>query len=229
MANQLPLKIQLRDDATFANFFPGDNQTLLHALQKTLHANNAELIYLWGNLGAGRSHLLQAACHQATENNLTAIYLSLAENKLTPDLLENLENLNVICLDDIEAIAHKPVWQEALFHCYNRAMTTTTKLIVAANCPPKQLPLQLKDLSSRLSAGLTFQVATLTDEQKIMALQWRAKLRGIGLAKPIAKFLLTHYQRDTVALFNALEKLDQASLIAKKKPTLKLVKATLQI
>lgn len=233
MFKQLPLRIQLRDDATFNNFFPGENHELIHCLQKTItkdNPNQNSLIYLWGAKGSGRSHLLQACCHHAGENNLTSIYLSLAQTaKFSPSLLEDLENLDVICLDNIDTIATKPLWQEALFHCYNRAMAANTKLIVAANTAPTLLQFPLRDLISRLSAGITFQVTPLTDEQKIAALQLRAKLRGMVLAKPVAKFLLHHYQRDTAVLFNVLDKLDQASLIAKKKPSIKLLKETLQI
>lgn len=212
MNKQLTLGIQLRDDATFENFFPGDNQELLSTLRGLILQQTESFIYLWGNSGSGRSHLLQACCHLADAQGFSSIYLTLPNRKLAPQILEGLENLYLICIDNVNNITNDTndlSWEEALFHCYNRMLHTNTRLIVTADTPPKLLNLQLPDLHSRLNAGVIFQVKPLTDEQKLAALQLRAKMRGFTLSHDVSQFLLNHYPRDMSVLFSALEKLDQ--------------------
>ena len=63
---QLPLALQLRDEATFDNFFPGDNALLLEQLRRQL-VDGERYLYIYGSEGCGRSHLLQAACHRAQQ------------------------------------------------------------------------------------------------------------------------------------------------------------------
>jgi DnaA family protein len=229
MSTQLTLNIRLRDDATFTNFTAGANQNLLNYLT-TIKKNSSgeKIIYLWGNQGSGRSHLLQAYCHLAHENGLVAMYVPLEDQqKFAPTIFEDSENLDVLCLDDVNAIAGNIEWEEALFHCYNRIQTTSTQLIVTASAAPKFISWKLPDLQSRLSAAVIFQVQELTDNEKLAALQHRAKLRGMTLTKPVAEFLLNHYHRDTKNLFAALEKLDRASLAEKRKLTIPFVREVL--
>ena len=62
---QLPLGVGLRDDATFVNYHPGPNASLVNRLAHQLDAEGEPFLYLWGAEGVGRSHLLQAACDAA--------------------------------------------------------------------------------------------------------------------------------------------------------------------
>jgi DnaA family protein len=229
MITQLTLRVQLRDNATFENFYVGDNETLVQYLQGAIHSEIGSFIYLWGNYGSGRSHLLQACCHQSNHQDLSSIYLSLSQAaQLSPDLFESIEALDLICIDDIDAIAGNLPWEEALFHCYNRIQQANARLVIAADKPPTFASFKLRDLTSRFSSGIIFQVKPLTDEQKLVVLQLRAKIRGINLSSRVTQFLLNHYQRDTTALFEVLEKLDQASLSAKRKLTIPFVKEILR-
>ena len=110
---QLPLRIGLRDSATLANFYPGDNAVLIHTLQQVAEP----FIYVWGGAGSGKSHLLQALCHAET----TAAYLPLGElRELGPAVLDGLEAMSLVCVDDLQAVAADPGWETALFHLYNR-------------------------------------------------------------------------------------------------------------
>ncbi len=226
---QLTLGVRLEDDATFANFYEGDNQQVFSYLKNLPLNGEKSFIYLHGRLGVGRSHLLQACCHRASEQGQTPVYLPLAKQQsLSPQILEGMETRAVVCLDDIECIAGKRDWEEALFHFYNRLIEIQqTHLIIAGLVPPIQLPLTLADLSSRLSAGIIFQVNPLTDDQKIAALQMRAKIRGLELSAEVGHYLLRRCPRDMHALFSTLEKLDQASLTAQRKLTVPFVKMVL--
>lgn len=230
MPIQLTLPISIRDDATFENFYAGSNHNLLTILQRFLAKKTEFYLYLWGHTGVGCSHLLQACCHAVQQQNLTAAYIPLAEViNLSPHILENLETLDLICIDDLQFVAGKADWEEALFHLFNRVQAKQNCFLIAANNVPEELNLILRDLDSRLKSGLIFQVQELTDEQKINALQMRAKLRGLELADEVAIFLLHRSPRNLNNLFQFLEQLDNASLTAQRKLTIPFVKSVLNL
>ncbi|MGB6976402.1 MAG: DnaA regulatory inactivator Hda [Gammaproteobacteria bacterium] len=229
MNKQLTLNVRLRDDATFANFYTGDNQLVVNYLEQFLRGNYSErLVYLWGASGVGRSHLLHACCHTAVAQQQHAGFLPLIENAaLSPTLLEGLETFSLLCVDDVQAIAGNHAWEEALFHLYNRISSNPTRWIIAADAPPQQIHFALPDLQSRLAGAVVFRIHSLPDEQKAAALRSRAQLRGLIVSEEISQFLLTHYSRDMGTLFSALDKLDLASLAAQRKLTVPFVKAVL--
>ncbi len=227
MAEQIPLSLKLSDSATFENFFPGANIAVLNFLKSYMQKPAEFLIYLWGREGAGRTHLLQACCHYQMDR--TAIYIDLTEKDLTPEFLTELENVNLICLDNIDHVFKNAAWELALFNLYNRAYSQNSHLIIAGLTQPLQSNCCLIDLRSRLCAGLVLQLNALNDEQKILALQKRAENRGLFLSVDSAQFLLNHYPRHTHALFSALEILDQASMVNKHRLTIPFIKRILKI
>lgn len=94
---------------------------------------------------------------------------------------KGIENLTLICLDDIDHLAGKPIWKEVLFHLFNRVRLQNNRLLVSANSAPKDLNMVLPDLKSRLLSSVVYQLHRLADIQKIKALQLRAKQRGLKL------------------------------------------------
>lgn len=227
---QLTLGLSLRDDATFANYYPSNNENIIQFLQAFVVGQNEQFIFLWGQPGVGRTHLLQACCHEAASQHRSSIYLPMKEHDtLQPEVLDGLEAMDLICIDDIEAVLKNRVWEEALFHCYNRARELGTRLLVVGDCVPTRLPCQMPDLRSRLAWGLMLQVDGLNDADKLSALQMRSRHRGIELSSEVGQFLMRHYPRDMTALFAALETLDRASLQAKRRLTIPFVKSVLHI
>ncbi|KHO65610.1 DnaA regulatory inactivator Hda [Pseudomonas flexibilis] len=228
---QLPLGVRLRDDATFANYYPGANAAALGYVERLCDADAGwaeNLIYLWGNDGVGRSHLLQAACLRFEQHGEPALYLPLGEVvTLGPELLDNLEQYELVCLDDLDAIAGRADWEEALFHLFNRLRDAGRRLLLAASASPRELGIQLPDLQSRLSLSLVFQLQELSDEDKLRALQLRASRRGLHLTDEVGRFILTRGARSMSALFDLLEQLDQASLQAQRRLTIPFLKETL--
>lgn len=234
--SQLALAILLRDDAVFSSFYPGDNIEILLALKKMLQGQGETFIYIWGGKGSGKSHLLQAACNEASLFGLSTVYIPLNKiKKLSINMLDDLENVSLVCVDDIDYISGSTLWQEALFHFYNRMRAQQTKaikpcrLLVSAGKSPLHIDLQLADLKSRLASGMTYQLHLMNDKQKLEALRLRAECRGLELNKTVAQFLLNHCSRNMEQLFLTLEKLDQASLAEQRRLTIPFVKQTLRI
>jgi DnaA family protein len=217
---QLPLRIGLRDSATFANFYPGANTGACHVLQQS----REPFIYLWGASGSGKSHLLQAACHEATADGGQAIYLPLDEPGIALSMLDGLENMALVCLDGLETVAGNREWETALFHLYNRLRDSGNRLLAAGNASPAALGLGLPDLVSRLGWGPVFQLQPLADEDKAAALRLRAINRGMEMPPEVAIYLLQRVPRDMHALFALLERLDESSLAAQRKLTIPFVR-----
>jgi len=228
---QLPLGVRLRDDATFANYYPGANAAALGYVERMCEtdADWAEnLIYLWGAPGIGRSHLLQAACLRMEQFGGRAVYLPLdAVAMYGPQLLDNLERCDLVCIDEVDLVAGHPTWEEALFHLFNRLRDAGRRLLLSASAPPREVPIKLPDLKSRLTLALVFQLHGLSDEDKLRALQLRASRRGLHLTDEVGRFILTRGSRSMNSLFELLEQLDHASLQAQRKLTIPFLKETL--
>jgi len=224
---QIPLGITLRDDARFENFLSQGNELLCNTLTYTAIGEGELFLYLWGS-DTGCSHLLQAVCHASEPVGRTAVYLPLDELiGLGPGVLEGMEHLDLVCLDNLQCVAGDPLWEEALFHFFNRIRAEENQLLVAANCAPRQLGIKLPDLASRLSWGVVFQVHGLDDEGKVLALQIRAKGRGFEISEEVARFLIHRASRGLANLFSLLDRLDSASLSAQRKVTIPFVKQVL--
>lgn len=225
---QLPLAVQLRDDATFDNFFAGSNGLVLSELRRQLDGGEFYL-YLFGSDGSGRSHLLQAACHQAGKRGLAALYLPLDELQAynPAEMFDGLLNLSLVCIDNIESVMGKPEWEEALFHFFNQMKDAGNHLLIAGNCAVRELKTKLPDLASRLSWGLVYQLQSLSDEELIQVLQLRAVQRGLELSEDVSHFILHRCQRDMSALMATLDTLDHASLKQRRRLTIPFIKSIL--
>lgn len=225
-SRQLALGVGLDDDARFENFFVGfENQQALDYLQAD---SKEQFVYIWGRGSPGLTHILQAACHSSTTKGNNSLYLPLKEkSQLSPQILDGLSSLSLVCIDDIDAIAGEKNWESALFTAFNSIKESHTQLIIAGKTAPQNLEIELPDLHSRLQSGLILQLQALDDEGKLLALQLRAKQRGIELSDSVAEFILLRAERGLTTLMQILNQLDQSSLEQKRKLTIPLVKSTL--
>ncbi len=227
-AKQLPLQFEFRANQSFEDFFPSANLEVINHLQKASAGLGERQIFLWGPSGLGKSHLLQACCHRAQSLNLSSFYFSFsALEALDPELLIGLDEFDVVCLDNMENIAGNALWENAFFNFFNQHRDQDHILIMSANCSPNQLAIQLPDLKTRLNWGLTLKLQSLSDDNKIKALIFKADKMGFEISSQVGHFLITHYERDLPALWMLLTKIDQASLAAKRKLTIPFLKQIL--
>lgn len=227
---QIPLGLTLNDDASFDNFYMGKNNETVAALKQTASGQGERITYLCGSRGQGLSHLLQASCHYAAQHKLSSAYLPLEQLMMqSPEILNGFEALQLICIDDLRSIARSTVWEEAVFHLFNRVYDAGGSIIFAGDDLPKSIPLELPDLVSRLSWGVVYQLQPLTDFEKLTVLITRAKSRGMTLSEEVGKYILSHCPRHMTTLFAALDVLDKATLAAKHRLTIPFVKKVLDI
>ena len=229
---QLTLSVGLNDEAAFDSFYTSDaNKLTLNTLSGGLREETDSMIYLYGGISSGRSHLLQAVCREADTLKMSVVYLPLADMQLysPSEIFEGLESQQVLCLDDIDVIAGNDLWEREVFNLYNRVLAVGGYVVVSANCAPKVLALKLPDLQSRLAQFLVLKIQSLTDDDKQVALQLRAKIRGMQLDDEVAGYMLRHGQRDMAYLIDSLDKLDKASLNQQRRITIPFAKQVLPV
>ena len=198
---QLALGISPPPQPTLENFVPGANAELLARLRELQAGKFAEnVLYLWGETGAGKSHLLRAC-----------------------GVLHACAGLNPV--DDVEELDEAS--QIGLFNRINEARQSGGTVLAAGNAPPAQLPLR-EDLKSRLAWGLVYQVKLLSDEDRSTYLRAEAARRGMNLPDEVISYLLTHVRRDMRSLNAILDAIDQVSLELKRPITLPLVREAIK-
>ncbi len=228
MAEQVPIQFDIKAEQSFASFYIASHQEVIQHLTDTASGNGDQQLYLWGDKGLGKSHLLQACCQHAHQLALSAFYLPLPPDSLpAPEILQGLEAFDLVCIDNIEYCAGNNAWELALFNFYNAHRQNNHHLVISAHCPPNYLAFQLPDLKTRMSWGLTLKLQALSDAESIMALICKAKYLGFEISPKVGDFLLKHYARDQHALWDLLPKLEQATLVAKRKLTIPFLKQVL--
>ncbi|MFO7275984.1 MAG: DnaA regulatory inactivator Hda [Pseudomonadota bacterium] len=224
---QLPLGIRIADRAVFASFHPARNVQAFEHVRRLAGAGASGFAWLCGPPGSGKTHLLQAACVQASET-LRAGYFPLAElASLGPEVLEGLPQLDCVCLDDVDAVASRPDWERALFGVYREVEERGGRLLAAAQAPPALLPWKLADLGSRFAASAVFQLRELDEDEQLEALRLRAQVRGFDLPEDTARWLQRRFPRDMRTLYGLLDQLDEAALVAQRRLTIPFIRSVL--
>lgn len=223
---QLPLRVKLRDEATFDNFHGERNRLAVDRLRNCISAAEVPALILCGDHGVGKTHLLNAACLDLELRGHDSLCLSLAEAaKLSAQALEGLERFDLVALDDLDELPPELDWEEALLHLFNRLQDDARQLIIAAREPPARRRWILPDLGSRLQALPVVQLLPPRDEDRLALLQARAARRGLELTPEVASFILRRAPRGTGSLLAILDNLDDASLQSRRRLTIPFVKS----
>jgi len=214
---QLLLQLAPLPAPTLDNYVSGRNGAALQALRDIARGEGAErFVYLWGEPGSGRSHLLRGLAQAA--GGRKALYFSGAP-------FDRLEDDQVIAVDNVQDLSADG--QNALFDLYNRVRAAGGALAASGDAAPAQLALRA-DLRSRLAWGLAFQLHPLSDAEKAAALREHARGRALDLGEDVIAYLLQHARRDMTSLIGILDALDRYSLEQKRPVTLPLVRDALE-
>jgi len=227
---QLTLTLFRDTGASFDNFHAGEHTEALRAVAAWAAGEGPWCLLLWGATGVGKSHLLQAAIRAAADRGAQTMYVPLREaHAYGADALDGLDELDALAVDDVDALAGERAWEDALFALYNRMHAAGGRLLLSSPAAPRDLPLALPDLRSRLSAALVYHLLPLGDDDKRAALIATAAARGISLPDNVASYLLRRLPRDWPALHAALATLDTASLSAGRSLTVPFVREVLRL
>jgi DnaA family protein len=214
LLNQLILDIRPDAPAGFDNYLPGPNvEALAAVVEHATGLTREPVLYLWGEAGTGKTHLLRAWCSATGA-------LQLAPLPEPPVAL--------IAVDTVENLSGED--QIRLFSLINAARDGDGRVLVTGSLPPGQLAESAlrPDLATRLAHGLVFRLQALSDADKRAALMVRAKARGLHLPNEVLSYLLTHCRRDLPHLLTLVDLLDTYSLSRKRAASLPLLKELLQ-
>jgi DnaA family protein len=227
VVHQLPLNMTLRPGSSFTNLIPGPNAEAVARVALAAEGEGRDAtLFVWGEGGTGKSHLLQAVCRRAQERGVPCAYLSMAEVvSLSPAMLEERETATLICLDEAEHLVGRREWQHAIFALYERQRAQDGVLIAAGRASPNALGLAMPELVTRFGSGPVYHLHSLSDDDKVAALQLRARQRGLDLPDEVGRYVLSRYARDTHALFALLERIDQLSLAHQRRITIPLIRS----
>jgi DnaA-homolog protein len=196
---QLPLEISQAAAPGFDNFVAGDNAEALARVRELAAGELREaIVYLWGEPGSGRTHLLRAAA---------------------------AVNPSLFVADDVATLDAGA--QQQLFNAINAARDGRAGVLAAGSAPPAALALR-EDLRTRLAWGLVYHLKPLAESEKLRHLQGEARRRGLALSDELAAYLLARVPRDMATLSALLEALDREALTRKRPLTLPLVREVLE-
>lgn len=229
MVAQIPLPLRLDPDLSFERFHPGPNREVIEQLESVALGETCVPVYVHGLKGSGKTHLLQATCIRSSQHGHLAMAIGMKDlPEALPSIFDGLNNLDILCIDDIQTVAGIIEWEEALFALFNEFTDQGRQLVFGANAPPSLIPFVLEDLKSRLSSAIVFGLQPLSEAECLEVLVTQARARGLEIPESVAVYLIRRVNRDLSYLMEQLEMLDVASLAASKKITIPLVKSVLQ-
>ncbi|MBF0803424.1 DnaA regulatory inactivator Hda [Neisseria sp. WF04] len=216
--NQLIFDFASRDYPSFDKFLGRSNAELLYMLQQA----QGQFVYVWGQPGSGKSHLLQAWVAQASQAGKNAVYVDAADTPLEETAFE-AEYLAVDQIDKLDSSG-----QAVLFEIFNRLRNSGCGfLLLSGGVPPHALVLR-EDLRTRMGYCLVYDVKPLSDQEKIDALVSMAAARQLVVEPEIFHYLLNHWRRDTDSLMQMLDTLDRYAVSMGKRITLPLLRQLLK-
>jgi len=221
---QLPLDLHRIEAPSLENFVVGRNGEVLaqlRLLREGAALSGAALIYLWGEPGCGKSHLLQALVGAprvlGPDSPLEAFSIGAeAPGAAAPG------TRSIAAIDDCERLDDER--QQRVFQLINHARARPgTSVVTAGAQPPLALALR-DDLRTRLGSGLVYRLHLLSDDEKAAVLGRVAGERGVAISSDVVPWLIAHTSRDIRALLRLFDALDRHAFERKRAITLPLLR-----
>jgi DnaA family protein len=230
---QMALDIGLAPVPTLSRFFAGPNGAALQHLRLAVDSGSGSggalrspvPVYLWGEAGSGKTHLLKAVREALRERGARVGWMDAATE--APPAFD--EDWAAVLLDD--AHLYTTAQQAAAFNWFVNATSPATGtprwVLAAGGLPPADLPLR-DDLRSRLGWGHVFQLHLLGEADRRAVLRQEADARGVFLSDEVMDYMLKRFSRDLGSLMTLLDQLDRFALREKRAITIPLLKTMLE-
>lgn len=232
----------LNERYTFDNFVVGSGNELAYAACQAIAQNPGTKynpLFLYGGVGIGKTHLIQAVGNAVLQNNRSAqvVYASTEQFvqefldairfKKNTDFASRYRNADVLIIDDMQFIAGKEKTQEEFFHTFNALHQANKQIIISSDKPPKEIPTLEERLRSRFAWGMSIDMQTPDFETRCAIVQNKASTHGVELPQNVVEFLANRIQNNIRELEGALNQLLAYCEMRKVKPELSVVQAVL--
>jgi len=231
---------QFNSRYTFNKFVVGPNNRLAQAASQAVAESPAKAynpLFLYGGVGLGKTHLLQAIGNEVAKQGLNVIYVSSEE--FTNDLInairkhntnsfrEKYRSIDVLLIDDIQFIAGKESTQEEFFHTFNTLHGQNKQIVVTSDRSPKSLLTLEERLRSRFEWGLIVDVQPPELETRLAILRTKAENAGRIVPDEILEAIAHQIQSNIRELEGALTRVLAYSDLSGKPLTLELTQIAL--
>lgn len=206
---------------TFSNFIVGSNNDLAYSASQAVATNPGTRynpLYLYGGVGLGKTHLMQAVGNQIIMKNNLARVLYISSETFVNEFLDHIRfkkkgfsdkyrNVDVLIVDDMQFIAGKEKTQDEFFHTFNHLHQNNKQIIISSDKPPKSIPTLTERLRSRFEMGMTIDVQMPDFETRCAILSAKAGLSGVELNKETTDYLASNIKTNIRELEGALNQL----------------------
>lgn len=228
---------------TFEGFVVGSSNRFAHAATLAIAESPAKAynpLFIYGGVGLGKTHLMQAACHYISETHktlklfytssehFTNELINAIQNRTTPKFREKYRNVDVLLIDDIHFIAGKESTQEEFFHTFNALYDAHKQIVLSSDRPPKTIPGLEERLVSRFEWGLVTDVQPPDLETRIAILKKKAERNATALPEDVLYFIAERIKTNIRELEGALIKVIAYSSLENTKVSLDLAKDVLK-
>jgi chromosomal replication initiator protein len=206
---------------TFDNFIVGSSNDLAYTASQAVAANPGvkyNPLYLYGGVGLGKTHLMQAIGNEILKHNTDAKVLYISTETFVQEFLDYVRfkkkgfsdkyrNVDVLIIDDMQFIAGKEATQEGFFHTFNFLHQNNKQIIISSDKPPKSIPTLTERLRSRFEMGMTIDVQMPDFETRCAILTAKAAMSGVELNRETVEYLATNIKTNVRELEGALNQL----------------------
>lgn len=216
-----PVNGNLNPRYTFDNFIVGSSNDLAYTASQAVAANPGvkyNPMYLYGGVGLGKTHLMQAVGNEIIKNNPDARVLYISIETFVNEFLESIRfkkkgfsdkyrNVDVLIVDDMQFITGKEQTQEQFFHTFNFLHQNNKQIIISSDKPPRSIPTLTERLRSRFEMGMAIDVQMPDFETRCAILTAKAAASGIELNRETVEYLATNIKTNVRELEGALNQL----------------------
>lgn len=206
---------------TFENFIVGSSNDLAYTASQAVAANPGmkyNPLYLYGGVGLGKTHLMQAVGNEIIKQNPNMRVLYISSETFVNEFLDHIRfkkkgfsekyrNTDVLIVDDMQFIANKEKTQEEFFHTFNFLHQNNKQIIISSDKPPRSIPTLTERLRSRFEMGMTIDVQMPDFETRCAILEAKASLSGVELNRETVEYLATNIKTNIRELEGALNQL----------------------
>lgn len=228
---------------TFDTFVIGNSNSFAHAACVAVAESPAKSynpLFLYGGVGLGKTHLMQAIGHHILEADSTQKVVYVSSEKFTNELVNSIKddkneefrnkyrNVDVLLIDDVQFIAGKERTQEEFFHTFNTLHEANKQIIISSDRPPKDIPTLEERLRSRFEMGLITDIQPPDFETRIAILRKKAQMDGVVVPNEVTDYIAKNVKSNIRELEGALTRVMAYSSLTKKKVSLEVATEALK-